>query len=75
MGKLIGIHYYLHNEPEKVDVFEVSNTEGFDSYTLVGVFSFRDGSIVSTSPIDYEHYDVMRSNAISIFKGDIVVEL
>ena len=75
MGKLIGIHYYLHNESDKVDVFEVSNTEGFDSYTLVGVFSFRDGSIVSTSPIDYEHYDVMRSNAISIFKGEIVVEL
>ena len=42
MGKLIGIHYYLHNEPEKVDVFEVTNADGSDSFTLVGVFVLRE---------------------------------
>lgn len=75
MGKLIGIHYYLHNEPEKVDVFEVSAENGSDSYTLVGVFVLRGSDIISTAPIDYEHYDVMRANAIAIFKGSIIIEL
>lgn len=75
MGKLIGTHYYLHNEPDRVDVFEVSDSDGSDSYTLVGVFVLRGNDVVSTAPIDYEHYDVMRVNAISIFKGNIVIEL
>lgn len=75
MGKLIGIHYYLHNEPEKVDVFEVTNADGSDSFTLVGVFVLRGNDIVSTAPIDYEHYDTMRANAKEILKGNIIIEL
>ena len=75
MGKLIGNHYYLHNEPEKVDVFEVSNEEGHDTFTLVGVFIKRGNEITGTSPFDYEHYDEIRRNAIDIFKGNIVVEI
>ncbi len=74
MGKLIGIHYYLHNNPDKVDVFEVSTVDGSDSYTLVGVFVLRGSDIVSTAPIEYEHYDVMRANAIAVFKGTINIE-
>ena len=75
MGKLINNHYYLHNEPDKVDVFEVSVENGSDSFTLVGVFVLRGADIISTAPMDYEHYDVMRANAISIFKGITTVEL
>ena len=75
MGKLINSHYYLHNEPNQVDVFEVANADGNDSFTLVGLFILRENNIVSTAPIDYEHYDEMRANAIAIFKGNIIVEL
>ena len=41
MGKLINSHYYLHNEPNQVDVFEVANVDGNDSFTLVGLFILR----------------------------------
>lgn len=76
MKKIIGNYLYIKNEPNLIDVFEITQGEfgGSDLYTLIAMFRLNGSDIICTSPIDQANYIELRNTAISIFKGEITLD-
>lgn len=76
MKKIIGNYLYIKNEPNLIDVFEITQGESVDSdlYTLIAMFRLNGSDIICTSPIDQSNYIELRNNAIKIFKGEITLD-
>lgn len=76
MKKIIGNYLYIKNEPNLIDVFEITQGESEDSdlYTLIAMFRLNGNDIICTSPIDQANYMELRNTAISIFKGEITLD-
>ena len=76
MKKIIGNYLYIKNEPNLIDVFEITQGEsvGSDLYTLIAMFRLNGSDIICTSPIDQANYIELRNTAIKIFKGEIALD-
>ena len=76
MKKIIGNYLYIKNEPNLIDVFEITQgeSEGSDLYTLIAMFRLNGSDIICTSPIDQANYIELRNTAISIFKCEITLD-